>query len=50
MLAIKTESGRRTIDGRVYKVFEGEKLVYIEENISDERLRALFADEFRLNI
>lgn len=48
MLAIKTETGRRTIDGRCYKVFEGETLVHIEEDISDERLHSLFAGEFRL--
>lgn len=50
MLAIKTEAGRRTIDGRCYKVFEGEELVHIEENISDERLNSLFENEFRLKI
>lgn len=50
MLAIKTPNGRRTIDGRIYKVFEGEKLVYAEEDLSDERLYALFAKEFHLTI
>lgn len=50
MLAIKTESGRRTIDGRTYKEFVGDELTYIEENISDERLRELMANEFCLNI
>lgn len=50
MLAIKTETGRRTVDGRCYKIFEGEKLVHIEENLPDERLKALFANEFRLTI
>ena len=48
MLAIKTETGRRSIDGRVYKVFEGEELVHIEENISDARLNSLFENEFHL--
>lgn len=50
MLAIKTNTGRRTIDGRIYKVFEGEELVHIEENISDERLKSLFENEFNLKI
>ena len=50
MLAIKTKTGRRTIDGRIYKVFEGEELVHIEENISDERLKSLFENEFNLKI
>ena len=48
MIAIKTEMGRRTIDGRVYKEFEGEKLVHIEEDISDERMEALLCGEFML--
>lgn len=50
MLAIKTETGRRTIDGRVYKVFDGEELVHIEENLSDERLKSLFESEFYLTV
>jgi len=50
MLAIKTPSGRRTIDGRVYKIFEGETLVHIEENITDERLHSLFENEFRMTV
>lgn len=50
MLAIKTPAGRRTIDDRTYKVFEGEKLVHIEENLSDVKLRSLFQNEFFLTI
>ncbi len=50
MLAIKTETGRRTIDGRTYKVFEGEELVHIEENLSDAQLYALFESKFHLTI
>lgn len=50
MLAIKTETGRRTIDGRCYKIFEGETLVHIEDGISEERLNSLFAEEFRLTL
>ena len=48
MIAIKTPEGRRTIDGRVYKVFEGETLVHIEKNISDDRMNALLENEFKL--
>ena len=48
MIAIKTKEGRRTIDGRVYKVFEGEELVHIEEDISDARMAELLAGEFKL--
>lgn len=50
MLAIKTEAGRRTIDGRCYKEFAGEQLIHIEEGISDERLHSLMAHEFRLTV
>ena len=50
MLAIKTETGRRTIDGRTYKVFEGEQLIHIEENLSDEALHRLFRTQFLLDI
>ena len=50
MLAIKTESGRRSIDGRTYKVFKGETLTHIEENLSDARLKSLFENEFHLSL
>lgn len=50
MLAIKTEKGRCTIDGRCYKEFEGEALTHIEENITDERLQTLFATVFCLAV
>lgn len=50
MLAIKTPNGRRTIDGCTYKVFEGEKLVHMEENLSEERLYSLFQNEFYLTV
>ena len=48
MIAIKTEDGRRTIDGRTYKVFCGEELVQIEEEISDERMGTLLHGVFKL--
>lgn len=50
MLAIKTETGRRTIDDRTYKVFDCEQLIHIEENISDARLLSLLKNEFQLTI
>lgn len=48
MIAIKTEKGRKTIDGRVYKEFVVEELVHIEENISDERMAELLEKDFKL--
>ena len=50
MIAIKTPDGRRTIDGRTYKIFRGEELVRIEENISDGRMEELLCREFRLDL
>jgi len=47
-IAIKTEDGRRTIDGRVYKIFCNEVLVHMEEGISDARMEELLYHEFRL--
>ncbi len=46
MVAIKTERGRRAINGRDYKEFEGERLTYIEESLSDERLELLLRERF----
>lgn len=49
MIAIKTEKGRKTLDDRTYKVFEGKKVVHIEENVCDERFHQLLNDEFLIN-
>lgn len=46
MVAIKTASGRKSINDREYKVFEGEKLVYIESQLSDKRRKQILKDEF----
>ena len=48
MIAIKTEKGRKTIDGRVYKEFHVDELVHIEEDISDERMAELLEKDFKL--
>ena len=46
MTAIKTPTGRKTINDREYKEFTGTNVSYIEENISDERLKELLEKEF----
>lgn len=46
MVAIKTPTGRRAINGRDYKVFEGDTLVEMEEQITDERLYEILKDFF----
>ena len=48
MIAIKTEAGRKTIDGNVYKVFENGVPVHIEQEISPERLAQLLREDFKL--
>lgn len=48
MLAIKTSDGRCTIDGQTYKVFRGDELLSIEENISDDRMNELLHQVFKL--
>ena len=49
MLAIKTGEGRKTIDGKTYKIFKGDELTYIEENVSDARFSELLKVEFLLD-
>lgn len=46
MVAIKTPTGRCAINGRDYKVFAGDSLVSMEENVSDERLYTLLREVF----
>ncbi len=50
MIAIKTEAGRKTIDGSTYKVFEGEVLKEIRENLPDCEINERLKNEFFLNI
>ena len=46
MVAVKTQGGRRAINDRDYKVFEGGELVHIEENVTDERLYEILQKDF----
>ncbi len=46
MLAIKTTDGRKSLDGRTYKVFAGDVLTHIEENVSDARFDEIVRNEF----
>lgn len=48
ILSIKTKDGRKTINGRDFKMFSGEEVIYIEENISDARMKAILEKEFHL--
>ena len=44
--AIKTPEGRKSLDGRTYKEFNGEELIYIEENCDDTRLSDILKEHF----
>ena len=46
MVAIKTWGGRRAINDRDYKIFEGGELIHIEENITDARLYEILKETF----
>jgi N-hydroxyarylamine O-acetyltransferase len=46
MVAIKTPGGRRAINDREYKAFEGGELVSIEANITDARLYEILKETF----
>lgn len=49
-VGIKTADGRKSINDREYKVFVNEEVTYVEENLSDERLKEILEKEFLLNI
>ena len=48
MVAIKTEEGRKSLDGNVYKRFVGSKLAYIEEEMCELRVDEILKNEFGL--
>lgn len=50
MIAIKTDTGRKTVDGNTYKVFEGEMLTEIKENLTDEEITQILKTHFFLKI
>lgn len=48
MIAMKTETGRISVDGFTFKRFEGAELSFIEENMSALRMKEVLASEFGL--
>ena len=50
IVAIKTSNGRKTLDGNIYKEFDFDKLVYIEENITEERKKDILLNKFGIKI
>lgn len=47
MIAIKTARGRKTVNGTIYKIFEGEICVH-EEELDEARINDILAREFAL--
>jgi len=50
MIAIKTENGRKTVDGSTFKVFEGETLKEIRENLTESEITEILKNEFFLRV
>lgn len=48
-MGLKTKNGRKTINDREYKVFENEKIILIEQNLSDERRAKILEKEFGID-
>ncbi len=46
IVSVKTEKGRRTINDRDYKEFTGDDVSFVEENMSDERIKEILKDKF----
>ncbi|MCL2508216.1 MAG: arylamine N-acetyltransferase [Oscillospiraceae bacterium] len=47
MIAIKTKTGRKTIDGNVYKEFESEEIIFIKE-LAPNEITGCLGEEFGL--
>ncbi len=50
IVALKTKTGRKCVDGHDFKEFSGNELIRTEENMSEERTRELFFGEFGLKV
>ena len=50
MIALKTNTGRKTVDADTFKVFEGETLKEIRENLTDEAINEILRTVFLLNV
>ena len=49
IISLKTPDGRITVDGNTHKVFVGQELRYIEENMERERLVEVLGERFGLS-
>ena len=46
IVAIKTPTGRKSIDDRDFKIFDGTELIHREENCTDERITEILSEHF----
>ena len=49
IVAIKTKTGRKAIDGRTFKIYRGGELVHLEEAEDDARLAAILQEHFGID-
>lgn len=50
IISVKTEYGRLTINDRDYKEFTGDDITFVEENMSDARIKEVLKEKFGLAI
>jgi len=50
MVAIKTETGRKTLNGREYKVFCGDEVVETRKNLTDPEIKEILKREFSIEL
>lgn len=50
MVSIKTPQGRKTINDREYKEFDGDELIYIESDLDDRRISDILKKEFGIGV
>ena len=50
MAIIKTDKGRKTLDGNQYKIFDGDIPVFVESDLSDDKVKELLKNEYGINV
>ena len=48
IISLKTKTGRKTINDKEYKEFQGDEVVLIKPDLSDEELNRILKDEFSI--
>ncbi len=50
MVAIKTDFGRKTLNGREYKVFTGEEVTELRQNLNNSEITEILIREFNISV